>query len=167
VRGPRLRRRPARAGPRGALRLGLLARPRVAYQGEDAPGPVGRAVEPRECELDRDLVAVARHRDDFDRRAAVDDRPVAGASVLLEARQMGVPDARWDDQLFDAVADRFGIRVAEEPLGGGVPEEDAARLSRGDHDRVGDLPEEVADAELLGGCGRHSRSDGRRRARPR
>ncbi len=95
-----------------------------------------------------DLLAPTSHGGQLQRAARVRVGPAARVSVVAHAG----PEASLEmigDKRLDAHPERFGARVAENLLGGRVPQDDPAGGGVGDDDRLPDSLKEFADAQIL------------------
>src|SRR5207247_798822 len=74
-------------------------------------------------------------------------RSPTGPAVARQAGPMPGPEVVRDEHL-DRLPDRFGLGIAEDRLGGWIPEHDPAALHVAHDDRFADRPEEPTDAEV-------------------
>ncbi len=73
---------------------------------------------------------------------------LAGHSEAGQAGTVASAETLGDEDL-DGAADHLDVRIAEEGLGSGVPEDDPAGVDVADDHRLMDAPEQSADPEVL------------------
>jgi hypothetical protein len=143
-----------------ALPVQLLPEPLalgdVADQPEDEAAGDGRFFDRAERQLDPDFLAGLPQGRQLDRPARGDDAAAAFGAIAGQAGLVLRPQALGHEHR-ERAADRLGGGVAEEGLGGRVPEHDPPAVDVADDHGLGDAPEEAADAEIR-------RPHGRRRS---
>ncbi len=138
--------RNVRLGKLEAGQLELLAVHRVASHSQ-CKGLAPRVPQLAERKLNANLLAAFGARGHFDRSVGVDDQPMASATVALHSCAVERRD-RLGHQNFDRFANGFHGRVAEQPLGGGIPEHDTASRQFGDDHGVQHAIEQLTEVQV-------------------
>jgi hypothetical protein len=144
---------PGLRAQRGGLLLDCLAGTHalrdVAHEGQDEAAGCGGIVDRAEGDLECELLARVGHGGHHHARLAVESGDRRRRTLAPHARAPQRLEQRGDER-FDALADRLLGRVAEQPLGAGIPQDDPAPVDIDDDHRLGQTREQAAEAQVVG-----------------